>query len=244
MAQFKYGNEIAGLMNIDGPITKGPVPRWQRKGQANSSSVNNSILSLSTSMNTTTTVTKSPSKKNDSRSKKTPINTPLKNKSPGRSGGATPSQPKTPGGGDRFIPSRSATNFDLVHYKINQTDSNDGSPSKTDMQQALMDNIPGGGDTKKRILAFQKKAPPAPEGFQNPMKILYSQTKTPSSVKCTNRYIPQAPDRILDAPDIIDDYYLNLIDWNSNNILAAALGEHVYLWDAGKQNEDLLIIIY
>lgn len=32
------------------------------------------------------------------------------------------------------------------------------------------------------------------------------QAKVPSSVKNTTRYIPQAPDRILDAPDIVDDY--------------------------------------
>lgn len=65
------------------------------------------------------------------------------------------------------------------------------------------------------------------------MRVLYTQTKTPASVKSNNRYIPQAPDRILDAPDIIDDYYLNLMDWSGNNILAAALGAHVYLWNAG-----------
>lgn len=31
--------------------------------------------------------------------------------------GRTPA--KTPNGGDRFIPSRSTTNFDLSHYKVN-----------------------------------------------------------------------------------------------------------------------------
>ena len=27
----------------------------------------------------------------------------------------------------------------------------------------------------------------------------------------------QAPERILDAPDLTDDYYLNLLDWSSTN---------------------------
>jgi cell division cycle protein 20 (cofactor of APC complex) len=31
------------------------------------------------------------------------------------------------------------------------------------------------------------------------------------------RHIPAAPERILDAPELIDDYYLNLIDWGSTN---------------------------
>ncbi len=34
----------------------------------------------------------------------------------------------------------------------------------------------------------------------------------------------QAPERILDAPDITDDYYLNLLDWSSlNTVLTLAL---------------------
>ena len=43
---------------------------------------------------------------------------------------------------------------------------------------------------------------------------------------------PQASERILDAPDIVDDYYLNLLDWSSQNVSAVALGPHVYLWHA------------
>jgi len=44
------------------------------------------------------------------------------------------------------------------------------------------------------------------QGFLNPLKVVYSHSKTPGSVKNATRYIPQTPDRILDAPDIIDDY--------------------------------------
>jgi cell division cycle protein 20 (cofactor of APC complex) len=42
----------------------------------------------------------------------------------------------------------------------------------------------------------------------------------------------QTPDRILDAPEIVDDYYLNLLDWSSKNVVAVALGTMVYLWHA------------
>lgn len=34
------------------------------------------------------------------------------------------------------------------------------------------------------------------------------------------RSIPSAPLRILDAPDLVDDYYLNLISWGHNNVSA------------------------
>ena len=50
--------------------------------------------------------------------------------------------------------------------------------------------------------------------------------------KKTFRHVPSAPERILDAPELIDDYYLNLIDWGSTNQVAVALGCTVYLWNA------------
>ena len=55
------------------------------------------------------------------------------------------------------------------------------------------------------------------------------------------RHIPQAPERILDAPELVDDYYLNLIDWSSQNSIAVALGCTVYLWNAGTGAIDQLM---
>ena len=43
-------------------------------------------------------------------------------------------------------------------------------------------------------------------GYQNNLKVLYSAAKTPGSCKKSSRHIPQAPERILDAPEILDDY--------------------------------------
>lgn len=53
-----------------------------------------------------------------------------------------------------------------------------------------------------------------------------------SLAKKVLRRVPSAPVRILDAPDIVDDYYLNLISWSRDNVLAVALGQSVYLWNA------------
>lgn len=47
-----------------------------------------------------------------------------------------------------------------------------------------------------------------------------------------NRRIPNQPSRILDAPNLVDDFYLNLISWSEDNILAVALAHCVYLWNA------------
>ncbi|OWB60893.1 hypothetical protein B5S29_g1776 [[Candida] boidinii] len=51
--------------------------------------------------------------------------------------------------------------------------------------------------------------------------------------------IPTAPEKVLDAPGIIDDFYLNLLSWSSDNILAIALENSVYCWNANTGDVDL-----
>ncbi|ETO31394.1 WD40 repeat-containing protein [Reticulomyxa filosa] len=46
------------------------------------------------------------------------------------------------------------------------------------------------------------------------------------------RSIAKSPFKVLDAPQLYDDFYLNLVDWSSQNILAVGLRECVYLWSA------------
>lgn len=46
------------------------------------------------------------------------------------------------------------------------------------------------------------------------------------------RPLPTLPERILDAPELLDDYYLNLVDWGELDILAVALRNRLYLWNA------------
>lgn len=53
-----------------------------------------------------------------------------------------------------------------------------------------------------------------------------------SSPKRQLRYVCKTPYRVLDAPDLQDDFYLNLLDWSSTNILAVGLSQSAYLWTA------------
>src|SRR5438876_843238 len=46
-----------------------------------------------------------------------------------------------------------------------------------------------------------------------------------------------SPARVLDAPGLIDDYYLNILDWSPRNVLAVALNGTVYLWRDGQASE-------
>ena len=41
------------------------------------------------------------------------------------------------------------------------------------------------------------------------------------------------PTKVLDAPALYDDFYLNLIDWSASNLLAVGLSNSVYIWNAG-----------
>ncbi|GAA6017186.1 hypothetical protein JCM8202_005938 [Rhodotorula sphaerocarpa] len=46
------------------------------------------------------------------------------------------------------------------------------------------------------------------------------------------RQVSRVPFKVLDAPDLADDYYLNLVDWSSTNVLGVGLGSSVYTWSA------------
>lgn len=91
---------------------------------------------------------------------------------------------------------------------------------------------------RTRILAFKSK-PPAPpvESFANDFSSPTQHKPKP------RRNIPQTSDRTLDAPDIVDDYYLNLLDWGSRNVLAIALANTVYLWDASTGSTSELVTV-
>jgi|MDSW01.2.fsa_nt_gb cell division cycle 20-like protein 1 (cofactor of APC complex) len=55
---------------------------------------------------------------------------------------------------------------------------------------------------------------------------------TATSPRRAPRKIARSPFKVLDAPALQDDFYLNLVDWSSHNVLAVGLGTCVYLWSA------------
>ncbi|KAJ9665537.1 substrate-specific activator of APC-dependent proteolysis [Coniosporium apollinis] len=52
------------------------------------------------------------------------------------------------------------------------------------------------------------------------------------SPRKTPRAVSKVPYKVLDAPDLADDFYLNLVDWGSQNILGVGLGQCVYMWNS------------
>ena len=154
---------------------------------------------------------------------------------------------------DRFIPNRAAMDMEKSSHAILSHESSSSSFGDRDAAEVSEDeeltmnsvtsdlseyksSVLGIDDSNSRILSFADKAP-APKGDTvNNLDVLYSASttsrKNKSSTKLVSRHIPSAPTRILDAPDLLDDYYLNLLSWSDTNVLAVALSQTVYLWNA------------
>ena len=52
------------------------------------------------------------------------------------------------------------------------------------------------------------------------------------SPRKAHRTLSRVPYKVLDAPDLADDFYLNLVDWSSSDVMGVGLGQSVYLWSA------------
>ena len=52
----------------------------------------------------------------------------------------------------------------------------------------------------------------------------FTQKLLSSPKKSQRRELPKTPFKVLDAPELQDDFYLNLVDWGNSNVLAVGLG--------------------
>ncbi|KAI7906760.1 WD40-repeat-containing domain protein [Cokeromyces recurvatus] len=129
---------------------------------------------------------------------------------------------------DRFIPS--VIDMPSAQARINNIHSftiPDGSGQETfDEQIARAIGI----DPSKRILSFDRR-PPIQKVDVTKNSPLPTTLRPANSVKMKRR-INMTPERILDAPYIVDDYYLNVLDWSKKNIVAIGMDKSVYLWNA------------
>ena len=80
-----------------------------------------------------------------------------------------------------------------------------------------------------RILAFKPAAPESSKPID--LRSQYARPLKPVSAQLRRRILT-CPERVLDAPAIVDDYYLNLLDWSCGNQVAIGLERSVYVWSA------------
>ncbi|RWR86338.1 cell division cycle 20.2, cofactor of APC complex [Cinnamomum micranthum f. kanehirae] len=132
--------------------------------------------------------------------------------------------------GDRFIPNRSSMDLEMAHYLLVESGKGKenkrvASPWKETYRKYLAEVMMM---NRTRILSFWSKPSEPTNGIfqENFSDVLANRVK--SSMQ--RRYIRKAPDRTLDAPGLLDDYNLNLLDWSSRNIVAIALENTMYLW--------------
>lgn len=172
---------------------------------------------------------------------------------------------------DRFIPDRAASDFAKVHTATrteagssvlaegaaaltldmeglnlssrddDEDDYNHDKPSPRTVAYEASIAEACGISVKQRILAFK----PAPPQSSKPIDLRsqYNRPLKPASALPgqQRRRILTSPERVLDAPNIVDDYYLNLLDWSCNNQVAIGLGQSVYVWSADTGNVAPLI---
>ncbi|MBA0877558.1 hypothetical protein Goshw_029242 [Gossypium schwendimanii] len=136
---------------------------------------------------------------------------------------------------DRFIPSRSGSNFALFDISNSPT-SDQGKEDRSIAYQSLLRSTLFGPDTpgtpvSRNIFRYKTETKRSlhslqPLGYdESGLGISHSPVKAP-------RKVPTSPYKVLDAPGLEDDFYLNLVDWSPNNVLAVGLESCVYLWNA------------
>jgi cell division cycle 20, cofactor of APC complex len=113
------------------------------------------------------------------------------------------------------------------------------SPNTVAYQDSLANAC--GVNLNTRILQFK----PAPPESSKPIDLRqqYNRPLKPAGGNSAQfrRRVATAPERVLDAPGLIDDYYLNLLDWSSNNQVAIGLERNVYVWSADEGSVSCLL---
>ena len=138
---------------------------------------------------------------------------------------------------DRLVPTRAYNNWDAAfHGREKVTESGSGSGSllrcvlENEILNSGMENVRD-FNVERRVLHFDgplKPRNPVSHSYSLSPLSLASQRLLQSPQK-TPRKIDQSTIRILDAPGLLEDFYCNLIDWSSRDVLAVALGNIVYL---------------
>ncbi|KAF9084296.1 substrate-specific activator of APC-dependent proteolysis [Mortierella sp. GBA35] len=94
-------------------------------------------------------------------------------------------------------------------------------------------------NSPRRLFTYSSTTTHNTMHFDSPSRQIYAPTPVSQesrnillSPKKAQRAISRVPFKVLDAPDLKDDFYLNLVDWSSQNVLGVGLGSSVYLWSA------------
>ncbi|KAI8048523.1 WD40-repeat-containing domain protein [Syncephalis plumigaleata] len=134
----------------------------------------------------------------------------------------------------------SAHTHSTTQYNANTNTNHNNGSNHTACEDSYAEEIARayGVTLNERILSFGA-GPPSQErsdlrALANKSQDTFGASSSSSSGALSaqqRRHIPMEPERKLDAPGIINDYYLNLLDWSFHNVLAIGLDKSAYLWN-------------
>lgn len=156
-------------------------------------------------------------------------------------------------GSDRFIPSRESTNLSMGLSMI-QDQRMKNSPHTPDMtkdeNKDLYDQLlrieilgqrsPCSERAEEKVLRRQEVTnlfrfqphPVVQDDLFSLSPVPLRNGTIPQTPRKVPRKVPKVPFKVLDAPHLQDDFYLNLVDWSQTNVLSVGLSSCVYLWSA------------
>ncbi|TFK33846.1 WD40 repeat-like protein [Crucibulum laeve] len=113
------------------------------------------------------------------------------------------------------------------------------SPTRPTASGSIMPSTP----TRRRLFAYSSPSTSNPATPTRRLDTPTDEAYSMSPVRAASRQLLESPRRqlrsvcktpyrVLDAPELADDFYLNLVDWSSTNVLGVGLGSCVYLWTA------------
>ncbi|CAK9135921.1 unnamed protein product [Ilex paraguariensis] len=174
--------------------------------------------------------------------------------------------------GDRFIPNRSLMDLDQAHSLLtNRTSKEESKPKfsvaeciwlwleesleinqwflgfRDEYRRKLEENLTLDSEGRPlRMLVFRG----SPKSSRKSGRLIDEMRRSDEDLNSYNnkhkqhRSFPKRETRILDAPKIKDDYYLNIMDWGKINIVAIALGSELYLWNAENSKIHKLLSVF
>ncbi|OMJ95495.1 hypothetical protein SteCoe_1089 [Stentor coeruleus] len=133
---------------------------------------------------------------------------------------------------ERFIPNRTSLTFLSSFDKLSDDrvllsqNFDEHHAAYSTLLHSQLSQAPNSGLFRKTLFKFS----PEHTGKENQVAEFTSE-EIYSPLK-SQRKIPKSPYKVLDAPALQDDFYLNLLDWSCSNQLSVGLGSCVYIWNA------------
>ncbi|KAJ3711516.1 WD40 repeat-like protein [Lentinula raphanica] len=159
-------------------------------------------------------------------------------------------EPSTPSKKSRIIPSESDAlkeQANALFSSILHTEVTPPSPhrptSPTRPPVASTSAAPPSTPTRRRLFAYSSPSHSNPSTPSRRLDTPTDEAYSMSPVRAQSRQLLESPRRqlrsvcktpyrVLDAPELAEDFYLNLVDWSSTNVLGVGLKSCVYLWTA------------